>query len=901
MIFLKKLKNLLPWVRRAQRRDIEDELRSIQQLAGGDRLGNLTLAAEDARGALGWIWIERLGQDLRYAVRSMRHHVGFTLLVVLSLGLGIGANTAVFSFMESILLRSLPVPDPEALVIMKWRGKGYSLAQGMSWSTGGSTRDAATGTVSSIFPYAALRVFQDSPDVLSSTFGYFVVERLSVTSRDATDSIKGQYVSGNFFQGMGIAPAAGRLIHPGDDVAGVAPAAVISERFERRRFGSVGAAVGQTIRINDKPVLIVGVAPAAFFGAEPGSTPDVFLPLQALTIVESPGWASAFTGRFFWLEIMARLKPGVEFAQAQQALAPRFRRFAESLATSEVQRQDLPALQVQSGAAGLDSLRREYAQPIYVLMAMVAVILLIACSNIANLLLTRAAARRREIAIRLSIGAGRARVIRQLLTESLLLASFGGTLGVLLAWWGIDMMTGLLAGSRDNFTLHAAINWRVLGATAALSVSTGLAFGLVPALQATRVEILPALKDIRAAQPATSSRLGIGPLLIATQIALSVFLLVGAGLFGRTLTKLHAIEIGFNRDHVLLFTVRPSTVGYRGPELTRVFEDLRVRLGALPGVIDASLSIRPMPMGGGTMAQFAVDGLTPPAQGDGSPARTSAVLASVGPGFFKTLQMPILSGRDLTPTDAAGAPRVIVVNHAFARMFGVDSPASLIGRTAVLQNDRFQIVGVADDALAFALKEERRPIAYFSYLQAAAPPGAMTYNLRTAVEPLALASAVRELVRQVDTRLAIHELKTQAAHIDQAISREITLARLGSWLAGLALIIACVGLYGTVAFNVARRTNEIGIRMALGAPGARIVRMVMGEVLLLTLAGLIVGLGLSVIGSRYVKTLLYGIEPHDPVTLVLAVAVLLTCGLGAAFAPARRAARIDPIKAVRQE
>jgi predicted permease len=902
MTFFRKLVNLLPWVRRARHRDVEDELRSIQELAGEDRLGNLTIAAEDARSAFGWIWLERLGQDLRYAARSMRHHASFTLLVIATVGLGIGANTAIFSFMESVMLRSLPVPDPQALVIMKWRAQGYSLSQGMSWSTGGSFRDPDVGTVSSIFPYRALEVFQNSRDVLSQAFGYYVVDRMNVATREATDSIKGHYVSGDYFQGLGLAPSAGRLLSRTDDAAGVAAVAVISERFAQRRFGSPGAAVGQVLRINDKPVVIVGIAPARFFGAEPGATPDLFLPLHALITVESPGWMRSFDNQFFWLEIMARLQPGVSLSQAQQTLAPRFHAFAESLATTDEQRRDLPRLDVQSGATGLDSLQRQYAQPIYVLTAMVAVILLIACANVANLLLTRGQARRREIAIRLSIGAGRGRVVRQLITESLLLAGCGGALGVALAWWGIDVLTALLAGSRDHFTLHAAINWKVLGVTAALAVVTGLAFGLMPALQTTRVDMLTALKDVRAVdRSASGRRLGVGRLLIAAQIALSVVLLVGAGLFGRTLAKLHAIDVGFNRDDVLLFTVRPSTVGYKGPDLNRVFEDVRVRLSALPGVRDVTLSTRPMPMGGGTTAPFALEGDTPATPPEAQAARTSAVLATVGPAFFTTMQVPIVGGRDLLGSDNAGAPNVVVVNQAFARMFGVEPASALIGRTVFHRDERFTIVGVADDAVAFGLKEEQFAIAYFPYLQASAPPGSMTFAVRTAGDPLALAAPVRDLIRQVDARLAVHDLKTQVAHIDQAITREITLARLGSWLATLALVIACIGLYAMVAFNVARRTNEIGIRMALGAPAARIVRMVLADVLLLAAVGLGVGLALSLAGARYVKALLYGIEPTDPLTLGMASLVLLICGLIAALVPAARAARIDPLRAVRQE
>jgi macrolide transport system ATP-binding/permease protein len=445
-------------------------------------------------------------RDVRHSVRTLRQSPGFTAVAVLTLAIGIGANTAIFSFMESILLRPLPVHEPESLVVMKWRAKEYPAASSLSWSTGGSFSTEGQGTTSSIFPYPALRVFQEAGDIAATAFGYFAIERLNVTSRDATDSVKGHYVTGNYFQGMGVRPAAGRLIHQADDEPGVTPVAVVSEPFGRRRFGAAAAAVGQTIRINDKPFEIVGVAPRAFFGAEPGATPDIFMPVHARQVAE-PGFRPEIFGdvNYYWLEIMARLKPGVGLAQAQAALAPRFRQFAEARAASEKERQDLPALEILPGATGLDSLRRTYAEPIYVLLAMVGLILLIACSNIANLLLTRAAARRREIAIRLSIGAGRARVIRQLLTESVLLASIGGVLGIALAWWGIDVLTALLVGGRDHFTLHASLNWRVLAATAALAIGTGLAFGLVPALQATRLEILPALKDIRSAQSTPAS------------------------------------------------------------------------------------------------------------------------------------------------------------------------------------------------------------------------------------------------------------------------------------------------------------------------------------------------------------------------------------------------------------
>jgi predicted permease len=899
----RKLACLLPWRRRAEDRDIQDELEALRDIAGPAALGNLTLAAEDARAAFTWMWLERLAQDVRYTLRAMRRQKAFAALVIASLALGIGANTAIFSFMESVLLRPLPVRDPDALVVMKWRAKGYALAtSGMSWSTGGSSFDEA-GTLSSIFPYAALQAFDDASDIVDTAFGYFSATRLAVTANGETEPVTGLYVSGQYFNGMGIAPAAGRLIHAGDDEPASAAVAVISYRLGLRRFGDPAAAVGQTIRINDKPFVVVGVTPATFFGAEPGAIPDVYIPMRADAILESAASSWKYTDAgYFWVEIMARLKPRVSLSEARTALAPRFHQFVQGLATTDEQRQDLPALVVQPGATGLDSLRRRYAQPIYILTAMAGLILLIACSNIASLLLSRAAARRREIAVRLSIGASRGRVVRQLLTESVLLASIGGALGVAIAWWGIRVLTQLLANGRDNFTLHAELNWTVLGAALALSLLTGLLFGLAPALQAARVDVAPALKDVRAgAGPLRQRRLTAGRPLVVAQLVLAIVLLVAAALFERTLLKLHAIELGFDRENVLLFAIRPSTIGYRGPELPALFERLRAELGRLPGVQSVSLSTAPLPMGGGTMGPVViVDAAPPPPGPDGR--RPSAVYATVGPAFFRTMRIPV-SGRDFADGDTAGAPKVAMVNRRLAAMFGLPNP---IGRTIAIDTravdtGRYEIVGVVEDALAFALKEEKRPVVYFTYLQLSRPPGQMTYEIRTAGPPLALARPVRETVRQVDGRLAIHDLETQAAHVDQAISTEITLARLCAAFAALALAIACVGLYGTVSFAVARRTHEIGIRMTLGAQRRRILWMIQRDVLVLTTAGLAIGIPLALAGSRYVRAFLYGIEPHDPAAIGIALAALVICGLMAGLVPARRASRIDPMAAMRYE
>ena len=890
MTFWRKLTLLLPWKRNAADQDMREELASLEAMAGRGQLGNLTLAAEDARGELTWLSLERLAQDLRYGLRSMRRDKLFASLAIVSLALGIGANTAIFSFLESVLLRRLPVNDPQSLVVMKWQAKGYALAtEGMSWSTDGTVVDKETGTLSTIFPYPALKLFEGQPDVLSSAFGYFATRGLSVTAGSQTDSLLGQYVSGAYFHGMGVTPAAGRLIEPADDDPAPAPVVVVSHRFSVRRFGGPEAAVGQPVRVNDQPLTIIGVAPDRFFGAEPGAVPDVYLPLHLSPMSKG----SDHNHGFYWLEVMGRLRPGVSLAQAQARLAPAFQQFATASATTDKQRQDLPRLRLHEGATGLDSLRRKYATPIYVLMTLVLLMLAIACTNIASLLLARAATRRREIAIRLSLGASRGRVIRQLLTESILLSTAGGALGVALAWWGIGLLTALLSNGRDNFTLHADLNWTALSVTVALSVLTGIVFGLAPALQATRVDVAPALKTAGTQDaPRSSRRLGFGSALIVLQMAFSLLLLVAAGLFDRTLTSLHAIPLGFSREQVLLFTIRPSAAGYQGDAATALFETLRRRLQDIPGVSAVGLSAAPLPMGGGTMARISVDG---EAAAESAP---NAVIASVGPNFFATMQIPILAGREFTDRDDASAPRTAIVNRRFVTGRGLTDP---LGRLLTMGQDRYQIVGVAENALSFSLKEDGRAAVYFSYLQSTRPVGRMTYELRAAGDPLSLAGPVRDVVRQVDSRLAIHDMKTQGAHIDQAISTEITLARLCSIFALIALVIACVGLYGIVAFNVARRTSEIGIRSALGASRRRIVWMIMRDVWVMALAGLAIGIPLVLAGSRYVKSFLYGVPPNDPVAIASAVAILLATALMAGFLPATRASRIDPLRALRAE
>ncbi len=879
-------------------------------MAEPGELGNLTLVAEDARAVFTWMWLEHLGQDLRYALRSMVHNKTFTALAMLSLALGIGANTATYSFMESILLRALPVPDPKSLVVMKWRAKNFaSVATSISPSTGGTYTPPSEGSVSTVFPYPALKLFQSNKDLLSSAFCYFVTDSLSVTVREDTEAVTGQYVSGDYFRGMGVRPSAGRLILAADDEVGTEAVAVLSYRFSIQRFGDASRAVNQSIRINDKPFTVVGVAPPEFFGAEPGYLPNIYVPLHA-NLLLSPATAPAGVAQryqdqnFYWIEVMGRLNPGVSLAQAQAVLAPQFHRFVAESASNERERADLPELMVTEGATGLDSLRRHYSTPVFVLMGMAGLILLVACANIANLLLARAAARRREIAVRLSMGASRLRVIRQLLTESLLLTLLGGALGVAVATWGIYSLTLLLANGRDNFTLHAELNWAVLSFTIVLSFLTGLLFGLAPAIQATRFDVMPALKQVRTTMLAGKSRrtrnpLTLGKTLVVAQIAFSFLLLVAAGLFLRTLSNLRAINLGFNREGVLLFTIKPQTIGYSGPALNRLYTDLQQRLSKAPGVRSVSLSVRSLPTGGGTLVPV----VAPGAQllsglPSGGPQTNRVGYLDVGPAFFDTMQIPVTAGREFNEHDVTGSPLVAIINERFVKILGMDTP---VGHTVAIGKTTYQIVGVVGNAAFMAIRDDPRPMIYGTYLQNTRPPAQMTYELRTLGNPLRQANTVRQIVQQVDSRLAISDLGSLTVHVDQAISQEIALARLCTVFAVLALLIACVGLYGTVAFNVERRTSEIGIRVALGAQRTRIIWMVLREVLALALVGLAIGVPAALAGTHVVKSFLYGIQPNDPISITVSFMILLMAGLIAGYLPARRASRIDPMMAVRHE
>jgi macrolide transport system ATP-binding/permease protein len=884
--------------RRQFEADLDEEVRHHLSFTPQDQFGNVTLLKEQSRAMWTWTFWEQFTQDLHYALRTMNTNRAFTALAVLSLALGIGANTAIYSFMDAILMRSLPVPNAESLVTLNWRGKEQN-----SRVVGGSVyHDPKTGFTSDVFPFPAYELFQKNESIFSTVFAYCGAGKLSLSVKEQTDIAYGQYVSGDYFNGLQLPPAAGRLILPDDDRAGTPAVAVVSFALSQRRFGGAANAPGQSISINSIPFTVVGVTPPEFFGLNPARAPDFYIPLHSILLLEpaeQPGstrWQ--FDQNFYWVEMMGRLRPGVSLTQAQAALAPQFREWEESTANKDQERADLPALVLKEGAGGLDVLRRQYSKPLYLLMTLVGFILAIACANIANLLLARTTARRREMALRLSVGASRFRIIRQLLTESVVLASGGGLLGVFIAIWSIRFLSLLLATGQTNLTLRAELNWHVLGVTAALSLLTGVLFGLAPALQSTRVDVIRALKEIGSGRPRSRLRVSLSQVLIVSQIGASLLILVAAGLFLRTLSNLQSIELGFNSDNILLFNLNARQAGHGTPEIFAFYRDLQKRFSEIPGVRNASLSTFPL-------ISESTLGLRVSTSGP-LPQRGSPVL-TVGPAFFATMQIPILLGREFDERDRPETTAVAVVNEKFAQAnFGGQNPLGrrlkLGGAPADAAPQDLEIVGVARNARYDSLKRDVPALVYVPYNQLSFPPASqMTYALRTAGTPLALVNTIREIAHQADARVPVTNVNTQAAQIDETINQEIAFAKLCTAFAILALVIACVGLYGTISYNVARRAGEIGIRIALGARRGNVVQMILRQVVTLTALGLAIGLPTALATSKLVASFLYGTKPNDPMTLALAVATLLCAALLAGYAPARRASRIDPMTALRNE
>lgn len=865
-------------------------------------LGNEARVREEVRAIWTWRPLDELSQDLKFALRTMLTHRAVTIFAVTSLALGIGANTAIYSFMDAILLRTLPVPDPDSLVVMTWQSKPVSRNDDfVLHSISGNTYRASNGGMEArIFPYPGYERLRDaSTPYLSSIFAVFRGGKLNVLADGQAELTDAQYVSGDFFRGIGVVPAAGRLLTEEDDRT-AAPVAVVNAGYAERRFGAAANAVGRDVRINGKPYTIVGVTPSGFDGIEPGAAMQLYLPFSTNAIFEpddpndTPRMRDA---NYYWVEIMGRLRPGVTLAQANGALSGAFAQWVTATAKNDAERANLPVLTVADGGGGLDTLKRRYEKPLLLLQAIVGLILAIACANTANLLLARAAARQREIAVRLSIGAGRLRLIRQLLTESVVLALVSGVLGIAIAVLGTRLLSALLANGDEGLVLQADVNWNVLLVTIALSVACGLLFGLAPAIQATRPELIPALKDASAGTGRfvrhRLPRLKLQQGLVVAQITLLMLLLVGAGLFARTLANLQSVPLGFNPDSVLLFNIDAPQAGFPSSSAAAYYSQLLDRFGEIPGVRAATVAHSSLPKAG-----------------RGHPILLNGVrlegtyrIMQTGPRFFSTMQIPMLAGREIEDRDRRAPVAPGVISESFARTYFPD--VDPIGRHLQITGGlpmEVEIIGVSSAAHYGPVKRESPPVLYVSYFQIPETAlGRMTYALRTDRDPMNYVATIRQIVHDADARIPVTNFTTQTAEVAAQINQEILLARICGSFAFVALIIACAGLYGTLAYAVARRTRDIGIRIAIGAGQRRVIWMVVREMCVLAALGLLISVPIARALSTFVQSFLFEMQPNDPVALAFALVMLVAATVAASYGPARRASRIDPTVALRYE
>lgn len=884
------------------------------------KFGGVDQVKETYRDRRGIPFVETLLRDLGYGFRMLRRSPGTTIVAILSLAFGIGVNTALFSAVDAVLLRTLPVREPDQLIVFNWQAGRRFRINGLS---GTSNVDVPPGHRGfslfrfDVFTHMNEARLRDDNSPLSDLVAFGPLNEISARFSEHAEVIDGQAVTGNYYNALGIRPVLGRAITDEDDQPGSPPVVVLSNKLWREHFNASSDVIGRELTLNRQPFTIIGVDPPAFAGAMQVD----FQPLVTIALEQEPlmlgstSCQGTLTGDpIWWLNVMGRLKPGATPDQARESLNGSFQAAALEVMPpprrpnepAQLEAKEFPRLTTESGSRGMPDVRKDFAPTIYALFIVVAIVLLIACANLANLLLARGAVRGPEISVRLAMGAGRWRVVRQLLTESLLLSVIGGVVGVLFAFWAKGLL--ITFADRDTGFLPAGIdlhlNWRVLLFTFVLSLLTGLLFGMIPAWRTTSLDLATSLKQSRRTSSAVSRA---SKVLLVGQVALSSLLLLGAGLYIHTLYNLQRVEVGFNQNNLLLFTLRPVQSEYKNERLLQLYQQIFERLDQLPGVRSATF---------GSVALLANDNwytdFRLPHEPEDATTTRETMRQMVRENYFATMEIPFLRGRQFTTHDGPSAPNVAIVNETFAQKFFPGQ--NVLGQQISFDERTVEIVGVAADTKYESQRKEIKPLVYTPWQQEAETIGQMHFAVRTDGEPTALAGAVRKLVRDIDTDLAVMKLTTQDARAQATLGQERLYVRLLSFFGAVALLLAAIGLFGVLAHSVSQRTKEIGIRMAFGAPVGSVLRLVIWEGMKLVLLGLafaaLLGFALQRLFAfheftadiwKRLKEQLYGVSFSDPITLIAIVALLMFVALLACWLPARRAAKVDPLVALRYE
>jgi len=903
------------------------------RLAAKRAYGGVEQAKQADRDERSLLWIEQTVQDLRYALRMLARSPGFATVAILTLALGIGANSAIFSVIDAAMLRSLPAEDPQRLVIFSWSSHHKPKLSGHS-DYGDCDDDVRARDCSVSVPfYEALR---SRTATFSGVAAFAGPRDVSFSGNGPANIARGEYVSGDYFSTVGAKTILGRPLGLADDAPTASPAIVLDYGYWQRAFGADPSAVGRTVRLDNVDVAIVGVTEPGFTSLTPGKSQDFFMPLSLAARVRGEWWGTGdrlADPASFWVVLAGRLKPGVSIEQAQAEATTLFHAEVLHAAKPIFSEGDAPALRLLPAQEALNGETRQIAAMLELIMTAVGFVLLIACANVTGLILARSANRQKELAVRQALGAGRARIVRQLVTESLLLATCGGALGILVAVWGVHALTRLMSIGLDRpFPFVIAPDWRVLAFTSGVTFATGILCGLAPSFRSARADLTPSLRENASSNSGGASQSGwrvrAGDALVVAQVALSIVVLVGAGLLVRTLHNLQTLDPGFDTQNVLLFGINPSLAGYKDRQTVELYRQLQERFEALPGVVSASYSETPLLSGGWSANSVHLDGAPPK-------SNVNAATLRVGLDFFRTMRIPVLAGRVFTPADfdsaeatnavvnaakeaaAPGspataakpqtepqpAPEPVLVNQAFARKFFPNQ--NPVGRhMGNMQRDDpatgpqsgYLIVGIAGDTKYARLRRDIMPTMFLPLVGNSA-----YFELRTSGDPTALMQQVRAIVSQADNNLPLFDVRTQTQQIEQMLYQERLMSRLSSFFAVLALILACIGLYGLLSYEVARRTRELGIRMALGAQRRELMRLVVRRGLVLALAGAIIGIGTAIAVTRLMAALLYSVRPYDPATFGGVCILLVLVALAACSIPARRAMRINPMVALRDE